>query len=144
MGTSVRVHFTGVALLAATLLASAGCVNGPYVKMYQDALVANQHHLDTLQLGMTRRQVEEQMGKGDVVSHGRIRLANPWHTEAMRIRGGIKVEILYYVTQGYTWKPYFDVNALAPVVIENDAVVGWGRQFLMRNQDRYVLDPEGR
>jgi hypothetical protein len=137
----VVVRPLSLVLMAVLMTAPAACVNRHVLGKYQDALDANRRNIDRLQLGMTRRQVEELLGNGDLIQHRQVRLTNPWHTEALRIQSGIKVEILYYVTQGYTWKSGFDVNALIPVVIENDAVVGWGRQFLMRNQDRYVLEP---
>lgn len=138
-GSSVTTRFAVGALL---LIATSGC-SRPYVKQYQSAIDTNHRNVSRIELGMTRQQLDDVMGKGETVFHDRIRLTNPWHTEAMKIRGNIRVEILYYVTQGYAWKAYFDTSTLVPVVLENDRVVGWGREFLTRNSGRYVLEQSG-
>jgi hypothetical protein len=129
----------GIALAIGVPLAGCG---HQYVRRYQDLVDLNRRNVDRLQLGMSRVEVERVMGSGELMRYKRMRLSNPWHTEAFRLQGPGKVEILYYVTKGYAWQTYFDNADLTPVVLENDKVVGWGREFLMRNQRRYTLESE--
>ena len=120
------------------LFMSASCASKT---AYQDAVSANRNNIQQLQLGMSGAGVARVMGEGELVSYRRIRLSNPWRSEAFILKdeGKTRVRILYYLTEPQRrWRTAGD-GELTPVVLENDQVVGWGWSYLRRNMDRYAI-----
>jgi len=124
-------------LAAALGLAALTACGSHYFGVYRTAISANQQAIQSLQLGMTAAAVRSAMGEGEIVRYKKIYLVDPWRTEAFLLVDGTDVHILYYVTQPPSkyYRPADD--ALTPVVLENDRVVGLGWSYLRRQSDRY-------
>lgn len=88
---------------------------------------------------MTSAKVLSLMGEGEIVRYKKISLVDPWRTAGFSLVDGTKVRILYYVTQPP--RKYYRPSdeALTPLVLENDRLVGWGWSFLRQNSDRYQI-----
>jgi hypothetical protein len=130
-----RVH-TFAAILGLACLSSCGSYN---MGQYRDAITENQQSVQRLQLGMSGAQVRSALGEGEIFRYKKLQLVDPWRSESFVLVDGKSVAILYYVTQQPRSYGRPDEEALTPVVLENDRVVGWGWSYLRRQSDRYGI-----
>ena len=122
---------------AALALALPIACGSHYFDVYRSEISANQQAIRSLKAGMSDAEVRSVMGEGEIVRYKKIYLVDPWRTEAFPLGDGTKVLILYYVTQPPRKYYHPSDDALTPVVLENDRLVGWGWSYLRRNADRY-------
>jgi len=124
-------------LAAALGLASTTACGSYHFEAYREAISANQQAIQSLRLGMTDAEVRSAMGEGEVVRYKKIYLVDPWRSESFLLPDGTSVRIHYYVTQppGKYHRPADE--ALTPIALEDDRVVGWGWSYLRRQSDRY-------
>jgi hypothetical protein len=133
----LRLDVLVVGVVAAMVV--LGC-SKPYHRQYLGAVAANHAKVQTLQLGMTRAEVEGLMGSGVLVDYKRIKLRNPHRYETMRVSDRKTVEILYYVTEGYVWNAP-ERSTLTPLIFENGRLAGWGWPFIENDKSKYVSGP---
>lgn len=132
-----------IAALAIVLAVLVGCVptfddpNAVVVPPEQTMALARAN-LSKLQVGMSRAQVMQIMGTN---THYYRRLhrretiiPHPYKT-ATATKDGKNYEILYYLTDHKKGD-----DALTPVVLEQDHVIGWGWTFLGDNIRRFQID----
>ena len=121
------------------LLVSLVACGRHYFGLYRTGISENQQALQELQLGMSAVSVRTIMGDGEVVRYNKLHLVDPWRSEAFSLADGSDVLILFYVTQPP--RKYYrpEDDALTPIVLEDDQVVGWGWTYLRQNHDRYRI-----
>lgn len=128
-----------IALMTAGLAMLTVACGAHYFDIYRAEIAANQQGLQNLRLGMSSDEVLALMGEGEVVRYKKIHLVDPWRTEGFALVDGTDVLLLYYLTQPP--RKYYRPSdeALTPIVLEDDRVVGWGWSFLRRKSDRYQI-----
>ena len=95
----------------------------------------NRENIMKLSEGMTKAQVMEVMGtKTGGGKYGEPRVSNPYKSEII-IEDGVRYEVLYYYTDIdssiYISNPSMVREGdLAPVILKDGKVAGWGRGFL--------------
>lgn len=88
---------------------------------YKDLLARNNANIGQIKMGMTKEQVVAIMK-----SYTAGRLTNPYRQEAFQ-RGSDTYQVLYYLTQPHRKFVSIKDAQATPVVLKNDAVVGWGQ-----------------
>jgi hypothetical protein len=68
-----------------------------------------------------------------------MRIPNPYRTAYFQIPTG-RVEVIYYYTDVLRRDGVVTYNELTPLLLENDALVGWGWHFVEANAKKYHLD----
>jgi hypothetical protein len=136
--TSLAVKLVG-AIVAMALLTGCGRVAH---SRYMEAVAQNQQGLQELRLGMSRSEVFEIMGNGEVIRYKRIYFIDPWRSESFQLADGTDVLIVFYLTQPSRRYGMPQDGALTPIVLENGAIKGWGWSYLRRNTDRYGVTPQ--
>ena len=132
-GISVVGTLAGVAV---ALMLLGGC-SRHYRGLYMEAITQNQQGLQELRLGMSLTEVYAIMGNTEVIQYGRINFVDPWRSESFQLVDGTHVLILFYLTQPSRHYRMPQDQSLTPIVLENDALAGWGWSYLRRNTDRY-------
>ncbi|MBW2578417.1 MAG: DUF3192 domain-containing protein [Deltaproteobacteria bacterium] len=65
---------------------------------------------------------------------------NPYKTEANRTTDGTSVEILFYYIDQREFDNAITDDELAPIVIEDGVLAGWGWNFLDQNVEKYRIE----
>lgn len=129
-----------------------------------DIRVRNLNSLKKLQVGMTKDNVNAIMGKdrevviegvyyqGRLAGHREVEVSNPYKTEIKEV-GGKTYEMLYYYADmfdmhmGFWDRTYREGQVsdqcLTPLVLEEDRLIGWGREFAEENNLLSETDLEG-
>lgn len=116
----------------------------------RDIRARNASNLQRLNIGMSKQDVFEVMGadtesvreevyfQGYLAGYRNVEVSNPYKSE-IKQAGDRSYEILYYyadasgMLMGYWDASYRDRkvtnNVLAPLVFENDRLIGWGKDF---------------
>jgi hypothetical protein len=68
------------------------------------------------------------------------KINNPYRTEANRTVDGVSVEILFYYVDQRELDHAITDDELAPIVIEDGFLVGWGWNFLVQNVEKYLIE----
>ena len=134
MQLATRITILSCALAAFVVLAACG---PHYVRAYRAAVAENQNATKDLSLGMPASSVRSLMGDGDLIQYKKIYFIDPWRSESYQLTDGTDVLILYYLTEPARKYYHPDDQALTPIVLENDRVVGWGWTYLRSNTERY-------
>lgn len=110
-----------VCVLLITLL--AGCAND--FALMRDA---NRKALNTVELGMSRTQVDNIMGNRSAADSINGRYENPFKRETVKGLDGRTYDVLFYYTQQIGEKPI--ETGLTPIVFLEGKVVGIGWSYL--------------
>jgi len=124
LGAHMLRILTLVALLASSAVTHAADSELPY----KEFLKRNAVGVSQLAVGMTKEQVAAIMKTYTTSVHDAV-LTNPHKTEVIQ-RGSDHFEVLYYITRRHPpFTPITDSQTV-PVVLKNNAVVGWGKTAL--------------
>lgn len=96
----------------------SGCALGDYASRTPWAIAENREQLQYLELGMSRPDVVQVMGK-------------PHKREVFPDKERNVVEVLFYETE-YTHSGNIPESAFTPIVLRSGRVVGWGRSLYSR------------
>ncbi len=128
-----------LAIATSVLLGCANLIHGA------DHLTRrNQEGLQKLRVGMPLPEVLDAMASREylireVRTADRMRIGNPYRRSYVRLTDGRTATILYYYTQVEEHGDVVSSNELTPLLVRDDRLLGWGREFLDQN-----ADPESR
>jgi hypothetical protein len=156
--SSLFAPICGLAVLALVV----GCRTWIPVQTAESVRDQNRERLVGLRVGMTKAEVLETMGTESVQTYTKSALPsrkgskrvsdetralyrskkinNPYRTEANRTVDGVSVEILFYYVDQRELDHAITDDELAPIVIEDGFLVGWGWNFLVQNVEKYLIE----
>ena len=130
----------------------SGCMSadGP---SFEQLRSENRQNLMKLSIGMTKQEVMTIMGdKTGYIKNYLGRRDAEWPTASNPYRSAIlqgkekTFEVLYYYTETKktlynTWGQYQGIadDELTPLVFDEDKLIGWGREFLEQNIQKYEI-----
>jgi len=121
-GTEVRRLIAGLFVMVIVV----GCSSTA-----QEIRFNNRENLSLLELGMSKRGVLDIMGTEAFLTD--VAINNPYRTESFTAENGTLVEILFYYTDVKQDDNATTDDELMPIVLEDDALIGWGWTCLNRH-----------
>ena len=129
-------------LLTAILLSSCANFMGT-----EKQRTHNRQQLSSLHLGMPKEEVIRTMGREEgswchaslfLVCIRSETIGNPYRTAGFEGQSK-RYEVLYYHTDSKTGGKVMAEDELTPILIENDKLIGWGRDFLEGTLNKYEI-----
>ena len=133
-----------VSLILPTALLAAGSAN---FMGAENQRTHNRQQLSLLHAGMAKEEVTRVMGnKEGSWCHASIflvcirseTLSNPYRTAGFEAQGR-QYEVLYYYTDEKVAEKAIVDDELTPVLLENDKLVGWGRDLIEGTLKKYEI-----
>ena len=83
-----------------------------------------------VRVGMTRQEVVQAMLEEVQLLQMSGRVTNPYSTRFLKNRDGESLEVMYYYTGMKKGDDLVTEDELVPIILKDDAVVGWGWETL--------------
>lgn len=146
-----KMRFREIGLLLSVVLLLSSCSVPKVALGHLDQLrTENRQKIVGLSVGMTKQKVIDIMGQNcatdSYANHEKVTVCNPYKSEILYSKDKT-FEVLYYYVEkkqetkvdSWGWSQPVSINddELTPLVFDNGILVGWGRNFLQDNINKY-------